>query len=913
MDFGPISPVQATDRSMAGALARPGLMGAAVSRRALLLAALTLALIASALILAPARRPPASQPGPHSFGHAQALAHRAGPSSLPLAAQAQVSGELAAGTIAYQAIRSGDGYRMANGARGLTAAFDRSGVAIAAGALSVGMSLRAIGSGSSSFPVGESSPAAHRNRVSYARAGLSEWYRNGPLGIEQGFTIARPALGVRRGSLTLTVALTGNGHATLARDGQSVTLRRGATSLTYGALVASDARGRSLHGRLGLARGKLTLQVDAARARFPLTIDPLVQQGAKLTSGEVEDEARFGTSSALSADGSTLAIGGPMDGGSQGAVWIFTRSGAQWIRQGPKLTAGETTGSPTVEECAEESLEEEGECAFGNSVALSADGNTLLVGDPSAGPTPGAAVVFTREGSAWTRRQALTGGNEAGEGRFGKSVALSADGTTALIGDPSAVFQRGGAWVFVLSGGAWTMQAALSDGEASRLAHFGRSVALSGDGNTALVGGPGDAGFVGAAWTFTRSGTTWTQQLRKLTGAGEVGSAHFGKAVALSADAGTALVGGQDDNGERGAVWTFARSGVPFSQPGAKLEPPASLGEGRFGSSLAVSGDGTFALVGAPRGVAGVGLVTVLQRSGSQWDEQPALGGSEAAGKGWAGASVALSGDGETAAIGAPRDQKRAGAAWAFSNQPAFPPPVVDDVRPGRGVGGTRVTITGGNFTDEAGKLVVMFGSIAAANVELVSAAEIHAVAPAEPAGLVHVRVGTSSGLSDISPADTFRYESSQAESVAPKSQANGTSGAVGVLGSTQSATAACRVSLRSKNMVVSLRTSAAIRLLRTGTGQCRGTVTLRFKQKGKGKRFKLKSIGSAQFSIAPGKSQVVKIRLNKLGHALFLAGHGKLNASLMVLRTSPAPKLAKAASVRLSVKKARKALTVAH
>ena len=149
------------------------------------------------------------QPGPHSFAHAQALARRAAAGSLPLAAQAQVSGELAAGMTAYQAVRSGDGYRMANGARGMTAAFDRSGVAIAAGALSVGMSLQAIGSGSSSLPVGESSPAAHRNRVSYARGGVSEWYRNGPLGIEQGFTIARPPLGGRRGPLTLTVALTG--------------------------------------------------------------------------------------------------------------------------------------------------------------------------------------------------------------------------------------------------------------------------------------------------------------------------------------------------------------------------------------------------------------------------------------------------------------------------------------------------------------------------------------------------------------------------------------------------------------------------------------------------------------------------------------------------------------------------------
>ena len=50
---------------------------------------------------------------------------------------------------------------------------------------------------------------------------------------------------------------------------------------------------------------------------------------------------------------------------------------------------------------------------------------------------------------------------------------------------------------------------------------FGYSVALSADGNTALIGGPGDNGGAGAAWVFTRSGSAWAQQGAKLTGAGE--------------------------------------------------------------------------------------------------------------------------------------------------------------------------------------------------------------------------------------------------------------------------------------------------------------------------------------------------------------------------------------------------------
>ena len=67
----------------------------------------------------------------------------------------------------------------------------------------------------------------------------------------------------------------------------------------------------------------------------------------------------------------------------------------------------------------------------------------------------------------------------------------------------------------------------------TRRRRFGYSVALSADGNTALIGGPDDNGRIGAAWVFTRSGSTWTQQGEKLTGSGETGAGEFGYSVAL--------------------------------------------------------------------------------------------------------------------------------------------------------------------------------------------------------------------------------------------------------------------------------------------------------------------------------------------------------------------------------------------
>ena len=59
---------------------------------------------------------------------------------------------------------------------------------------------------------------------------------------------------------------------------------------------------------------------------------------------------------------------------------------------------------------------------------------------------------------------------------------------------------------------------------------------------------------------FTRSGSTWTQQGSKLTGSGEVGEGAFGSSVALSSEGNTALIGGSGDNVNVGAAWVFVNT-----------------------------------------------------------------------------------------------------------------------------------------------------------------------------------------------------------------------------------------------------------------------------------------------------------------------------------------------------------------
>src|SRR5262249_17494023 len=140
----------------------------------------------------------------------------------------------------------------------------------------------------------------------------------------------------------------------------------------------------------------------------------------------------------------------------------------------------------------------------------------------------------------------------------GISVAVSADGNTALVGGWGDHNQAGAAWVFTRSGGVWTQRGGRVVGNGrggGGGGGQGRSVALSADGNTAIVGGSADAGAKGAAWVFTRSGGVWTQQGPKLVGSGSADVPNQGISVALSADGNTALVGGWADNINAGAAW----------------------------------------------------------------------------------------------------------------------------------------------------------------------------------------------------------------------------------------------------------------------------------------------------------------------------------------------------------------------
>ncbi len=384
----------------------------------------------------------------------------------------------------------------------------------------------------------------------------------------------------------------------------------------------------------------------------------LTQQGSKLVGTDAVDPANQGGSVAISADGNTAIVGGYSDNSNVGAAWVYTRSGGVWSQQGSKLV-----GTGAV-----------GPAWQGISAAISADGNTAIVCGFEDNSNVGAAWVWTRSGGVWSQQASkLVGSGAIGASRQGWSAAISADGNTAIVGGYTDNSAAGAAWVFARSGGAWSQQGSKLVGTGGVGAgQQGMSVAISADGNTAIVGGNADNSVAGGAWVYTRSGGAWSQQGNKLVGTGGVGATQQGVSVAISGDGNTAIVGGSSDNSSTGAAWVYTRSAGVWTQQGNKLVGTGAVGNGQQGWSLGISADGNTAIVGGFGDNSNAGAVWVWTRSGGVWTQQGSrLVGSGAVGVAYQGSRVALSADGTTAIVGGHHDNSNAGAAWVFST-PAF-------------------------------------------------------------------------------------------------------------------------------------------------------------------------------------------------------------------------------------------------
>lgn len=397
---------------------------------------------------------------------------------------------------------------------------------------------------------------------------------------------------------------------------------------------------------VGAPQTSKTINSGGAVYIFVRSGNTWVQQACLKASNAGIDDT-FGWSLGLSSDGDTLAVGAPTESSGDvnnpgddshsyaGAVYVFSRAGNSWSQ--PAYVKASNIGTNDN---------------FGSSVAMSSDGRTLAVGSPG-------------EAS-----------NTTGTSSVPNELADSAGA--------AYVFTRG-------AGNVWTEQAYVKASNTKAFQSFGKSVALSGDGHTLVVGAPLESsGFAGnqadtsavaagAVYAFTRDALgAWTQQ--DYLKASNIGASDmFGDEIALSADGATLAIGALEEDGpgdslpESGAVYVFARS-VGGWQQQALVRAGYPHTQYRFGIRVALTGDGSTLAVGSVLDSSNAkglndrptshtvyysGAAYVLTREGGNWRQQAYVKASNSR----AGASlgsVALSANGLTWAFGAPGESSNA-------------------------------------------------------------------------------------------------------------------------------------------------------------------------------------------------------------------------------------------------------------
>lgn len=273
----------------------------------------------------------------------------------------------------------------------------------------------------------------------------------------------------------------------------------------------------------------------------------------------------FGTSVAISSDGSRIIVGDPTYNGDSGAVWVFDEPTSGWA------------GASSVTEDKELASPAAGG-KLGASVAISRDGNTVVAGAPvqqlETYTDAGDGYVFTYStaSSTWSGATDLAGlasfplitSNDIGM-EAGYSVAIAGNGTWAFVGAPftsGAVYVYGSVMAFQHQSSGWTYKQTLT-GDTSTDEHFGTSVASAGStASTLVIGAPeyrtNAISFLGKAFIYEYNATSQTWALaNSLTSATQASGEKFGQSVAISRDGTRIEIGSAYSNGVSGIVYQY--------------------------------------------------------------------------------------------------------------------------------------------------------------------------------------------------------------------------------------------------------------------------------------------------------------------------------------------------------------------
>jgi len=282
-----------------------------------------------------------------------------------------------------------------------------------------------------------------------------------------------------------------------------------------------------------------------------------------------------GISISLSANGDTLAVGAYSEDSdaveinndqinnlalNSGAVYVFTRNGADWSQQAYLKSSNSEAGD-----------------SFGRAVSISADGLFLAVG--------------------------ASGEDSKGTGVNG---GFQLDNT---------ISNAGAVYIFIYDvQNLWQQDAYIKPNITTTDDLFGRSLSLSGDGSTLAIFGNDNSNLSGAVYIFNRK-FVWEQQALIKSSNIEASEA-FGNPLSLSDDGNTLVVGDRQENsngiglngdqsvrgnnlGGTGAAYSYIRRNNSWNQLSHIKAINPDLLDG-FGTGISLSGNGESLVIGAP-------------------------------------------------------------------------------------------------------------------------------------------------------------------------------------------------------------------------------------------------------------------------------------------------------------------------
>jgi hypothetical protein len=317
---------------------------------------------------------------------------------------------------------------------------------------------------------------------------------------------------------------------------------------------------------------------------------------AQLLASDGDTNDHFGASVAMSSDGTTIVIGAPNKNTFEGVAYVFVKQTNGVWTQEAEITVPAGLGS----------LAE-----FGGAVAISGDGSTIVVGATQDGQGGGAAFVFSATGGNWangaTQLAELTASDAADGDYFGNAVAMSSNGKTIVVGAVGASIgknqDQGALYVFTESTGGWTQAAKLTASNGVVNQNLGNAVAISG---STIAAGAWDYaegfGGPGAVYVFTESASGWVNAKQaELTASDGRALDILGFSVAIS---GSTIVAGAPDhmvgsNQYEGALYVFVEPTGGWANNFQSVELTASNGAADSGLGESVSIASNFIVGGA--------------------------------------------------------------------------------------------------------------------------------------------------------------------------------------------------------------------------------------------------------------------------------------------------------------------------